>query len=105
MEYARFQELRAAAADSVPDLERGSGDWEKSRYEEFGKQCRDFGIIMQGREKRRKPSVIVLRVSPGDSWLWYLLNFRSLPWPLARLMWYESSQETLYTFMYVVYLL
>ncbi|KAK6500990.1 hypothetical protein TWF506_003748 [Arthrobotrys conoides] len=45
------------------------GDWEKTGYEECGKQCREFGIIIQEREKRRRPNVIVLRVSPGDSWI------------------------------------
>ncbi|KAF3313489.1 hypothetical protein TWF173_005995 [Orbilia oligospora] len=62
-----YQEIR----ETLDNLNLDSwdfGDWEKSGYEEFAKQCRDFGIIIQEREKRRKPSVIVLRVSPGDSW-------------------------------------
>ncbi|KAK6345716.1 hypothetical protein TWF718_007625 [Orbilia javanica] len=67
--YARYQNLR----DTLDEVDPGNwdfGDWEKTGYEEFGKQCKDFGIIIQEMEKRRKPGVIVLRVSPGDSWLW-----------------------------------
>ncbi|KAK6528556.1 hypothetical protein TWF281_009797 [Arthrobotrys megalospora] len=44
------------------------GDWEKTGYEEFGRQCNEFGVIIQELEKRRKPGLIVLRVCPGESW-------------------------------------
>ncbi|KAK6360108.1 hypothetical protein TWF730_006261 [Orbilia blumenaviensis] len=46
------------------------GDWEKAGYEEFAKQCNEFGVIIQEQEKHSRPGLIFLRVCPGDSWAW-----------------------------------
>ncbi|KAJ6260122.1 hypothetical protein Dda_4343 [Drechslerella dactyloides] len=44
------------------------GWWEKAAYDNFARQCRQFGIIIKEDESMRLVGRIVLTVSPGETW-------------------------------------
>ncbi|KAF3941146.1 hypothetical protein ABW19_dt0201406 [Dactylella cylindrospora] len=53
----------------VGQTNEGQGHgWTIEAYEDFERNCRDFGIIVKENESLREAGTMVLTVSPGESW-------------------------------------